>query len=80
VQRLLIFLVINFAIYISMFSIFKSNISQSIMWLVIWNVVSNLLVFYTHKTPLYKILQKSDYVYWLVTVFIALIVNVILLI
>lgn len=79
-QRFLIFLVINFAIYISMFSIFKSDISQAIMLLVVRNIASSLMVFYTHKTPLYKILQQNDYVYWIVSVFVALVANIVLLI
>jgi len=80
VQRLLIFLVINFAIYISLFSIYNWNIASAIWWLIVRNIFSNLMIFYTHKNFINKILQKSDYIYWLVSVAIAMIANIILLV
>ena len=81
VQNLVVFLVINFAIYVSLFSYFGGDVGAVVSRGIIRNVVSSSMIFYAHKVPmLAKIFSKTDYIYWIVVSIAAMIVNVILLI
>jgi len=72
--------VINFAIYISLFSYFNGNIGAIVSWAILRNIISASLIFYAHKIPmLAKIFSPIEYTYWLVATVVALIVNIILL-
>lgn len=80
IQNLVIFLVINFALYVSLFSYFDGNIGALVSWAILWNIISASLLFYAHTLPiLSKILSPKDYVYWILATVAAMIVNIILL-
>ena len=80
VQNLVVFLVINFAIYVSLFSYFSGDVGAVVSRGIIRNIVSSSMIFYAHKVPmLAKIFSKTDYMYWIVASVGAMIVNVILL-
>ncbi len=78
-QRLLTFLVINFAIYISLFSGFNNDIWSVVFLAIIRNILSTMMVFHIHKTRLWKYLRKIDYLFWIFTTMLALAVNIFLL-
>lgn len=78
-QRLVTFLVVNFAIYISLFSIFKWDIEQVAWRWILRNILSTCMVFSIHKTKLWEYLKKVDYVFWIFTTLLALVINIILL-
>jgi len=78
-QRLLTFLVINFAIYISLFSAFKWDIGSIVFLWILRNIVSTMMVFHIHKTKLWEYLRKVDYLFWIFTTMLALSVNIVLL-
>jgi hypothetical protein len=78
-QRLITFLVINFAIYISLFSAFKWDIESVALFAIVRNLLSTSLVFSIHKTKVWTYLKKIDYSFWIFTTLLALIVNIILL-
>lgn len=78
-QRLAIFLVINFAIYVSLFSLLWGNVGNIVWWAILWNIASTVMIFYSHHFTIAKILKKMDYVFWIVAALIALITNCILL-
>ncbi len=80
VQRLLTFVVINFAIYISLFSAFQSDISKIVFLWIIRNIFCAMSVFHIHKTKIWLYLKKIDYLFWIFTTILALVVNVILLV
>lgn len=80
VQRFLTFVVINFAIYISLFSAFQSNISKIVFLSIIRNVFCAMSVFHIHKIKIWLYLKKIDYLFWVFTTILALIINVILLV
>lgn len=80
VQRLFTYLVINFAIYISLFSAFSGDIWNIVIWWIVWNLISSVVVFHVHKTKLWQYLRKIDYLFWIFATILAMIVNVILLI
>jgi len=80
IQNLVIFLVINFALYASLFSYFNGNVwSVTSRW-IMRNVFSAGMIFYVHQVPmLAKIINKTDYIYWIVASVCAMIVNILLL-
>lgn len=81
IQNLILFIVVNFSIYFSLFSIFKENIWNIIIWWIIRNIVSSLLMFYVHNIKfIAKIMNKIDYSYRIVCVILGMIINLVLLI
>ena len=81
IQNLVVFLVINFAIYVSLFSYFSGDVGAVVGRWIVWNIYSASMIFYAHKVPmLAKIFSKTDYIYWIVASVGAMIVNVVLLI
>ena len=81
IQNLVVFLVINFAIYVSLFSYFQGDVGSVASRWIFRNVFSAAMIFYAHKIPmLAKIFNKTDYWYWIVSCVAAMVVNVILLI
>ena len=80
VQRLLTFVVINFAIYISLFSAFQWDLWKIVFLWIIRNVFCAMMVFHAHKTQIWLYLKKIDYLFWIFTTILALVVNVILLV
>lgn len=80
IQNLVVFLVINFAIYVSLFSYFNSDAGAVVSRGIIRNIVSSSMIFYAHKVPmLAKIFTRTDYIYWIVASVWAMLVNVVLL-
>jgi len=79
VQRLITFLVINFAIYISLFSAFKWDIELVALFGIVWNILSTSMVFSIHKTKIWSYLKKIDYSFWIFITLLAMIINIILL-
>ncbi|MFA7717095.1 MAG: hypothetical protein WC875_00045 [Candidatus Absconditabacterales bacterium] len=81
IQNLVVFLVINFAIYISLFSYFNADVGAIVSRAILWNILSASLIFYAHKIPrLAKIFTPVEYTYRLIATVAALVVNIILLI
>jgi hypothetical protein len=78
-QRLLTFLVINFAIYISLFSAFSWDIGSIVFLGIIRNILSTMMVFHVHRTKAWEYLRKMDYLFWIFTTMLALVVNIVLL-
>ena len=79
VQRLITFLVINFAIYISLFSAFKWDIETVALFGIVRNILSTSMVFSIHKTKIWSYLTKIDYSFRIFTTLLAMIINIILL-
>ncbi len=81
VQNLVVFLVVNFAIYVSLFSYFNGDVGSVVSRWIIRNIISSSMIFYAHKVPmLAKIFNKVDYTYRIVSCVAAMIVNVVLLV
>jgi len=78
-QRLVTFLVINFAIYISLFSALKWDIESVALFAILRNLLSTSLVFSIHKTKIWAYLKKIDYSFRIFTTLLAMIVNIVLL-
>jgi hypothetical protein len=75
IQNLAVFLVINFAIYLSLFSYFDGNFwSIATRW-IIRNISSSIIIF---SAPHYlsKFFQKNDYIYRTISIILAMIINI----
>lgn len=81
IQNLVVFLVINFAIYVSLFSYFNGDVGAVATRGIIRNIRSAGMIFYAHRVPmLAKIFGKTDYIYRIIACIAAMVVNVILMI
>lgn len=78
IQRLIVFAVINFAIYVSLFSLCKGNLAQIVWSAVLRNIFCAILIFYIPKIWIWKYFKKIDYIFWLITTLLAMIINIIL--
>ncbi|AHB41729.1 hypothetical protein P148_SR1C00001G0942 [candidate division SR1 bacterium RAAC1_SR1_1] len=77
-QNLFLFLVIHFAVYVSLFSYFESHIQSIVFWSVLWNVVTSLGLFVLPEQYKHFFTHK-DYWYWIVASVMSFLVNVFLL-
>lgn len=80
IQRLFTYLVINFAIYISLFAGFAGDVWNIVIWWIVRNLASSAIIFRIHKTKIGQYLRKIDYLFWIFTTVLAMVVNIILLI
>lgn len=81
IQNFIFFIIINFSIYISLFSIFKDNMWEIVTRWIMRNVLSTLCMFYIHKIKFFsKTINKLDYYYRIICAIIWMIVNLVLLI
>lgn len=81
IQNLVVYFVINFALYVSLFSYFNGDVGAVVSRWIFRNIFSAAMIFYTHRVPmLAKIFNKTDYIYWIVSCVAAMLWNVILLI
>jgi hypothetical protein len=78
IQNLFVFLVIYFALYVSLFSYFNGNFGSVVLRGILWNLISNVLLFYSPRF-LPNVFKKIDYSYWMVAMLISLVINVLLL-
>ena len=78
-QKVTLFAVINYAIYLTLYTIFGAAIWAITRWAIVWNIVSSIFIFYGPSSFLSEILQKQDYIYWIVMTVAWLCINIYLL-
>ncbi len=76
IQRLIVFAVINFAIYVSLFSIYDGNIAQITRSAVLWNIFCAISIFYLPKVHIGQYFKRIDYIFWLITTLLAMVFNI----
>ncbi len=77
-QNFFLFVVINFAVYVNLFSYFESNIKSVVLWSVIWNIFTSILLFVLPK-KYRSLFNHKDYWYWIVASILVFLMNVFLL-
>ncbi len=77
-QKITLFAVINYAIYLTLYTVLGS-IGAIVWWGIVRNIASSILLFYAPSSFLAEILCKQDYQYWIVMTIIALCINIYLL-
>jgi len=78
-QKLFVFWVINFVIYASLFSFVWLNFAKLALRGIIWNIFSSMLIFPSSKMRLSYLLQRRDYLFRIINIFIAMLINIVLL-
>jgi hypothetical protein len=78
-QKVTLFAVINYAIYLTLYTIFDGAIGAIAGWGIVWNIMSSILLFYAPSSFLSDILKKQDYRYWIIMTVLALCINIYLL-
>ncbi len=78
-QKVTLFAVINYAIYLTLYTVFDTAIGSIAGWAIVWNIMSSVMIFYGPTSFLSDILHKADYRYWIVMTVLALCFNVYLL-
>ena len=78
-QKTTLFAVINYAIYLTLYTLFDWSLAAIAWWAIIWNIISSILIFYGPSSFVADILQKQDYWYWIVMTIIGLFINIYLL-
>lgn len=77
-QNLFLFLVLHFAVYVSFFSYFGSQVGPVVFWAIIWNLFTSIFLFYIERF-IPQILTRLDYWYRLIAAMISFICNLLLL-
>lgn len=77
-QNLFLFLVIHFAVYVSLFSYFESHIQSIVFWSVFWNIATSLVLFVLPQ-KYSALFGHKDYWYWIVASIMSFLVNIFLL-
>jgi hypothetical protein len=76
IQRLIVFAVINFAIYVSLFSLCDGNLAQIVWSALLRNIFCGILIFYVPKIWIWKYFKKIDYIFWLIITLLAMVINI----
>ncbi len=82
IQRIFVFFVINFGIYLSVINLFGGSelmwdkyLYITIIWIV-WNILNNFAIFASSPLKEKKFLYTEDYYLWILSNFWALLVNI----
>lgn len=78
VSRFAVALIINFSLYISLIGL-GDGIQTMLPWLIAWNVLCGVLIFYARFPALKAYLKKIDLMFWLLTTGVAMLLNIVLL-
>lgn len=78
VSRFAVALIINFSLYISLIGL-GEGIQTMLPWLIAWNVLCGVLIFYARFPALKAYLKKIDLMFWLLTTGVAMLLNIVLL-
>ncbi len=79
IQRVFVFFIINFAIYLSLISVFHSSIEQITVRAILRNIANSIIIFYSDELLQKGVLKHDDYYYWIVANILAMVVNIILI-
>ena len=78
VTRFAVGIIVNFSLYVSLLT-FGENITDMLPWLIAWNILCWLLIFYTKLPSVRVYIKQADIAFWLVTCLVAMMLNIVLL-
>lgn len=78
ISRFAVVLIINFSLYISLLIMWDA-VQTMLPWLIAWNVLCGVLVFYTRFPAIKQYIKKTDLMFWLLTTLVAMLLNIVLL-
>ena len=78
VTRFAVGIVVNFSLYVSLLT-FWDKITDMLPWLIAWNILCWIAIFYTKLPAVRAYIKQSDIAFWLVTCLVAMLLNIVLL-
>ena len=78
VTRFAVGVVVNFSLYVSLLT-FWDKITDMLPWLIAWNILCWIAIFYTKLPAVRAYIKQSDIAFWLVTCLVAMLLNIVLL-
>ena len=78
ITRFAVGIIVNFSLYISLLT-FWEHITDMLPWLISWNLLCWLLIFYTKLPWVRAYIKQSDIAFWLIICLVAMMLNIVLL-
>jgi len=78
ITRFAVVIIVNFSLYISLLT-FWDAITDMLPWLIAWNILCWLLIFYTKLPWVRAYIKQSDIIFWHITSLVAMLLNIVLL-
>ncbi len=78
VSRFAVVVIINFSLYISLLA-FGEGLVAMLPWLIAWNILCGILIFYTRFPSIKAHIKKMDLIFWLLASLVAMLLNIVLL-
>ncbi len=78
-QKIVLFLIINFVIYVNLFYIFWNDYNNIVIGWIIRNILNSFLLFYFKKKKDQTLFTKFDYIFWLVISLFVMFLNIVFL-
>ncbi len=78
VSRFAVVVIINFSLYISLLA-FGEGVLEMLPWLIAWNILCGILIFYTRFPSIKAHIKKNDLIFWLLASLVAMLLNIVLL-
>lgn len=75
IQRIFLFVIVNFSIYLTIMNFFRDQPNYIVIIWVWWNILNSIIIFYSENIFKWKVLFKEDYYLWILTNFLAMLVN-----
>ena len=78
VTRFAVGIIVNFSLYVSLLT-FGDKITDMLPWLIAWNILCWIVIFYTRLPGVRAYIKQSDIAFWLITCLVAMMLNIVLL-
>lgn len=78
ITRFAVWIIVNFSLYISLLT-FGENITEMLPWLIAWNILCWIVIFYTKLPTIRVYIKQSDIAFWLIICLVAMMLNIVLL-
>jgi hypothetical protein len=78
ITRFAVWIIVNFSLYISLLT-FGENITEMLPWLIAWNILCWIVIFYTKLPTVRAYIKQSDIAFWLIICLVAMMLNIVLL-
>ena len=78
VTRFAVGIIVNFSLYVSLLT-FGDKITDMLPWLIAWNILCWIIIFYTKLPGVRAYIKQSDIAFWLITCLVAMLLNIVLL-
>ena len=78
ITRFAVWIIVNFSLYMSLLT-FWDKITEMLPWLIAWNILCWIVIFYTRLPAVRAYIKQSDIAFWLIICLVAMMLNIVLL-